>query len=634
MAKAAKKAARPAKAPEKEKEKKVPKLERTPAVRYLEDLLFDYLLHTGQAVKSAELAEAIEPTIKVDPKFVRRVLHESDRFVSEERRWNLTLRAMINRPFEGLVEFALRSYGKPMPYSALHNEMALVLRRPVDFFEGLLEDTLRGRNNKYFETDGHWGLTEWLLNTEGKDREEVFLRNFFLTQPEVRPIVDDLLASRISPDQPAEALAEKLIRRRGEPIPSRVLAYVVWSMLGRKFDPKRFFEGLRADDKLLLLSGPAWTLSAFVEDYHQELKRLSKKWEKEEDLAWMEEEAAEAEPMAAITPADIKDVVAYMKGRKQPVRASQIAASVFEIPPSSRGFEPACELINTALAADPQFRRVGVQTWTFPDGVPGYVGKVPAELRVKVIEPGEGEEAEVDAELEDGGLELGLAAWVHDPRYEDFGEEPEIDITAEQQATDQLRYILLADHWKLGTLKLRTCDRRFFPTEHDPVCVTLATTAGKSFPVWVSHSAALLYDLAPWYKEDELVPGSVFIVRVTPEPDCYSLIHEGEVDPLIAISPERLKELEKLSKEAAKENWSVFQILSRLMSDYRKGLHFLNLWSEVSVVRRTTRRVVASDLTSYHCFFQRPAGSDTWLYDERKVGQGRKKTKKKYIIKR
>jgi hypothetical protein len=54
----------------------------------------------------------------------------------------------------------------------------------------------------------------------------------------------------------------------------------------------------------------------------------------------------------------------------------------------------------------------------------------------------------------------------------------------------------------------------------------------------------------------------------------------------------------------------------------------------VSVVRRTTRRVVASDLTSYHCFFQRPAGSDTWLYDERKVGQGRKKTKKKYIIKR
>jgi hypothetical protein len=57
----------------------------------------------------------------------------------------------------------------------------------------------------------------------------------------------------------------------------------------------------------------------------------------------------------------------------------------------------------------------------------------------------------------------------------------------------------------------------------------------------------------------------------------------------------------------------------------------MTVWAEVNVVRRTTRRIVASNLASYHCFFQRPAGSDHWVFDERKVSQGRKKTKRKYL---
>ena len=44
----------------------------------------------------------------------------------------------------------------------------------------------------------------------------------------------------------------------------------------------------------------------------------------------------------------------------------------------------------------------------------------------------------------------------------------------------------------------------------------------------------------------------------------------------------------------------------------------------------TTRRVVASNLSSYHCFVQRPSGGDTWVFDERKVSQGRKKAKRRY----
>ncbi len=72
-------------------------------------------------------------------------------------------------------------------------------------------------------------------------------------------------------------------------------------------------------------------------------------------------------------------------------------------------------------------------------------------------------------------------------------------------------------------------------------------------------------------------------------------------------------------------------MMQRLLADHEKGTSFMGLWSEVNVVRRTTRRVVASNLASYHCFYQRPANSDMWVFDERKVSQGRKKTKRKYL---
>jgi hypothetical protein len=87
----------------------------------------------------------------------------------------------------------------------------------------------------------------------------------------------------------------------------------------------------------------------------------------------------------------------------------------------------------------------------------------------------------------------------------------------------------------------------------------------------------------------------------------------------------------KVKREALKDEWPVLKMMERLASDHKKGFAFMTLWAEVNVIRRTTRRVVASNLASYHSFFQRPPGSDVWIFDERKVTQGRKKTKRKYL---
>jgi hypothetical protein len=623
VARTATKATKKAKKAKKASDKPI----RTPAIQYLEDLIFDLMLNTGQAAKSREIAAELEETVTVHPKFIRKTLYYSDRFDMEERRWNLALRTAIHLPFEGAIEYALRSYGKPMSLRAIHNEMALVQRRPVDFFDDLLLDTLQTRP-KYFQTsDEMWCLSEWLLDTSQQDPEKCFLQNFFLEAADVRPLVDEMLHTRMSPDQPLVELAFKLVRRAGRPLTNKALGYIIWCLRDGDLDPTAFLQECRQEDRLLALSGLSWGIAEFVPDYHKELKRLSRRAEKEQDVGWAEEE--EPEGPIIVSPADLEEVYKYLRRRRKPRPASVLAEAIFEYSPGSRRAQEAVDALMGGMGLDSRFVRVGSQTWALPEMKPKHTDKVPPSL-LPVPIPESDDEA--DAELDDEGLESALAAWVHDPRYEDFGEEPEIDIGPEQQPTDALRYILLHDHWKAGTLKVRVCDRRFYPSESDLVCATfIDKETNKSYPVWLSYTTSLLYELGDWYAARKLMPGAVFTVTPGSVPDEFFVSYSDEIDPYVALTEDRIKQLNKVRRQASKNDWSVLQIMQHITPDHEKGVPFMTFWAEVNVIRRTVRRIVASNLVSYHCFYQRPANSDTWVFDERKISQGRKKTKRKYL---
>jgi len=597
------------------------------AVQYLEDLVFEIMLNTGQAGKSREIASQLDSIIKLHPKFVRKTLFQSDRFEMEERRWNLALRTMTQLSFEGSIEHTLRDYGKPMSQQALQNEMAMIHRRPVDFYNDILPATLRKRAQYWQAPDGCWLLKDWVLDVSESDPDRCFLRNFFLQAEEARPLVEMLLDTRMAIDQPSIEMAIKLLRRAGQPVSNKVLGYVVWRLRDGKLDPVKFLQECRQEARLLLLSGLTWDLQESVEDYQKDLKTLSRRAEKEEDVAWAEED--EPEGPIVITPADVEEVHKLLKRKKHPQPTSLIAEAVFEHSPASRRFQESVDALTSALTLDTRFVRVGSQTWALPDMMPSHTDRVPESL---LPVPVEVREDEADLELEDEGLEPVLVAWVHDPRYEDFGEEPEIDISPEQQPTDELRYILLHDHWKAGTLKVRVCDRRLYPSESDLLCATFVDKEKqKQYPVWLSYATSLLYELKDWYAARKLRPGSVFTVTPGSLPDEFVVSYEDEVDEMAAISDERLKALNKLRRAAAKEELSVLEIMQRALAGSEKGLPFMTVWAEVNVIRRTTRRVVASNLASYHCFYQKPANSDMWVFDERKVTQGRKKTKRKFV---
>ena len=76
---------------------------------------------------------------------------------------------------------------------------------------------------------------------------------------------------------------------------------------------------------------------------------------------------------------------------------------------------------------------------------------------------------------------------------------------------------------------------------------------------------------------------------------------------------------------------STYDIVRRILDHYRKGCSFLTLLTEVNLVRRTPRRLLASVLSGYSAFHPR---ANRWTFDPKKEPEGFDKSKTGYILKR
>ena len=113
-------------------------------------------------------------------------------------------------------------------------------------------------------------------------------------------------------------------------------------------------------------------------------------------------------------------------------------------------------------------------------------------------------------------------------------------------------------------------------------------------------------------------------------PDKFVLTYGEETEPVMFISRNRVNELMELGRRAEDEELPTFEIAREIMEHYRKGIEFITLLTEVNISRRATRRLVASLLSGYHCFFQR---GGAWVFDAKKLSQGFDKSKRKYLKK-
>ena len=98
------------------------------------------------------------------------------------------------------------------------------------------------------------------------------------------------------------------------------------------------------------------------------------------------------------------------------------------------------------------------------------------------------------------------------------------------------------------------------------------------------------------------------------------------------MPPNRLLELVELREQAESHEMPTTDIMITIMERYKQGIEFASLFTEVNLVRRCARRLVASILSSHKMFYQ-PKNSKVWRYDEEKRSEGFNKTKRKHIKK-
>ncbi|MDH7571188.1 MAG: hypothetical protein QHJ73_16550, partial [Armatimonadota bacterium] len=237
----------------------------------------------------------------------------------------------------------------------------------------------------------------------------------------------------------------------------------------------------------------------------------------------------------------------------------------------------------------------------------------------------------VDVELSEDGLEADLLEWVKDPRVMIAG-QPVPEGTVPEEPPARVAVTVRYEHRLAGTLGVYGDLRAIFPTDPEIIEVNLHY-AGKTYTGWVNNNLNLTFDLGSLFDRLDLpLCGGLFYLspRGRGQTTDYAVTYNpGDIDPLVAVSDERLSVLEAMRDEPETPQTSTFEIMRRLMEEHKRGVHFVTLFTEVNVVRRTDPYLIASILSAYACFSSVRAGY--WAYDDKKLEQGIRKQKRRYV---
>ena len=195
---------------------------------------------------------------------------------------------------------------------------------------------------------------------------------------------------------------------------------------------------------------------------------------------------------------------------------------------------------------------------------------------------------------------------------------------------ETVRLVLKSIHRELGTFPLCQIPTGWLGEKPKLQELIFIDPSGRELQVWMNTEARLTYNLIDWWYEQPIENGAVFTLTKTSKPNVLEFEWLDQPDPVVYISSQRMEELRQVGSEA--EGRSTLDLLIQVMSHWPKGADYLTLLAEVNVVRRSSRRLIASLLSSYQCFYQR-SGSPVWHFDPKKVDQGFDKTKRKFIKK-
>ena len=613
------------------------------ASELLTTLLHRALVRLGEPARIGDIVREVGDEA-VTPALARRQMETSPRrFVAVDRRWDITSRYLDKtKPLERTLEEVIAVYGGPIPADDVAGELAQITGRVKEAYTEVAARLLRGA--PFFPIAGGlaYGLRSWLLDLTSEREDDVLFYNY-LSADKLAPFGS--AAAGLDWDGNPTGAAHTLVSAAGgQPVDNRILQYFAWKSLGEEFDGAAIYDAIATDrETFLALADHRWLL-------RESLGPVQALWRTQAEAAALtapDEAAAPVEAVAAIdvpakplevTGEDAEELRSYFDGREEFARAGDLLTQIFEIRPGSRTFAADTETLIAYLRSQPNdFQWVGTDRFRAPGTLPPYIGQLPESLTFPALPRFETADGEIlDQMLSDAGLEPGLQEEILDPLAQDVNDQDPADVTLwpEGATADapRLRLVVKAHHKEIGTFPLAQVPPGFFPAEPPIVELTLRDAAGNGYPIYVDDNAQLVYGLFDVYSEVAAESGAVVYLEKTDKPDEYKFTDENETDANVFVSPARMEELLDFRNEVeGGAAISTYDIARRILTHYGKGLSFLSLLTEVNLVRRTPRRLLASVLSGYSAFHR---GANKWRFDAKKEPEGFDTSKTEFIVKK
>lgn len=594
------------------------------ARRYLADRAYLYVLGKPQPTKLRQIMKGIDVD-GVTMRLLRDVMNECGRFETVDRRWAASVRySDAHRPLERIMAEVIQHAGVPIPVDVMAQEIAAIFNRSPEYYERVLPRMLSDKDKFFAAPRGGDGLASWLLLTTSDDEADVIFDSF-LSEDQVAEFDALCPAKEWDADKIGDTAAA-LVKSCKEPIPMKVLGLHAWRALGEDFDPVDFYCAVVDDERVLILSDQRAYPADAVKGFTKTLAKIA------EELAAlpMDAEEEEAEGPVAITDTDKEEIISMILDRGS-ASAEELLDAILEIGPDEPAFAGTLENLREAVKDDERIMWLGGTRWSKVETFPDEVKEVPASLLIPPAVPFETPEGDVyDQELEEEGFDSDLKAAIYSPLVEDVTDEDPAR-TMYQPNGDSQRCVLKYHHKMEGTFPLCQINPDFFGAEPEIIPITL-TDEGKRKSAYVNNSTRLIYGLKDMFKDITEVSGAVFHIEKTAKPGEYRFRFDGEIDEELGIDTDRSLELLDIKARFENTDMPLYDVITEVLEQHRQGMTFAQLVSEVNIIKRVSRLLVASILSSYHCFHTR-GKSNLWQFDEKKKSQGFNKTKRKYIKK-
>ena len=612
----------------------------TLASEILNTLLHRALVRLGEPARPAEIARETDDEA-ITPALARRQMEtQPRRFVAVDRRWDITSRYLDKtRPTERILEELVAVYGGPIPTDDVAGEMGQITGRESVAFAEAAPRLLRG--GAFFPVAGGlaYGLRSWLLDLTSEKEADLLFYNY-LTPDLLAPYRAS--AEGLDWDNAVEAAQAVVAAGGGQPVDNRIVQYFAWTAQGEDFDGAALYAAMATEREVFLaLPEHRWLLRqalAPVQAVWRTLAELAATMVPEEPVA-VEAASPVAEAPAKpleVSAEDAEELDSYFDGHEDIIRVPDLLTQVFEVRPGGPTFAADTETLTTWLRSRPdQYVWVGNDRFRAPGTLPPYLGQLPESLTFPALPRFETADGEIlDQMLSDEAFDGALKAELLDPIAQDVNDQEPAEVTAWPEGvsgeTSRLRLVLKSHHKEIGTFPLAQVPPGFFPTAPAIVELTLRDSHDGTYPIYVDDSVQLVYGLFEAYENIAAESGAVFTLAKTDDPAVYTFATEGETDSGVFVSPARMTELQAMRTELEEGTaLSTYDIVRRILAHYPKGCPFLTLLTEVNLVRRTPRRLLASVLSGYTAFYSRAKG---WSFDPKKEPEGFNDDKAEFIL--